>query len=79
MNYFSNVTENKETGLQLLQSDRLSLLKIGTNLAILYIFDITPVMNDLFITVDKGMETVSGVSFKIFVGILWDQYYDLLT
>ena len=28
-------------------------------------------MSDLFIRVDKGMETVSWISFKIFVGMLF--------
>ena len=28
-------------------------------------------MNDLFIRVDKGMEIVSWISFKIFVGMLF--------
>ena len=63
--------ESKEIGLQLLQSKRVSLLKIGTTLAILHIFGNTPVLNDLFIRVDKGMEIVSWISFKIFVGMLF--------
>ena len=46
-------------------------MKISTTLAILHIFGNTPDMNDLFIRVDKGMEIVSWISFKIFVGILF--------
>ena len=46
-------------------------MKIGTTLAILQIFGNTPVANDLFITVDKGMEIVSWILFKILVGILF--------
>ena len=63
--------ESKEIALYLLQSKRVSLLKIGTTLAILQIFGNTPVANDLFITVDKGMEIVSWIFFKILVGILF--------
>ena len=47
-------------------------MKIGTTLAILHIFGNTPVVNDLFITVDKGMKIVSWISFKIFMGMLFD-------
>ena len=47
-------------------------MKIGTTLAILQIFANTPVVNDLFIRVDEGMEIVSWISFKIFVGMLFD-------
>ena len=61
--------ESKETGLQLLQNNRVSLLKIGPTLAILNIFGNTPVTNDLFRGMDKGMEIASWVSFKIFVGM----------
>ena len=64
--------ESKEIGLYLLQSKRVSPLKIGTTLAILHIFGNTPVVNDLFITVDKGMKIVSWISFKIFMGMLFD-------
>ena len=46
-------------------------MKIGTTLAILHIFGNTPVVNDLFIRVDKGMEIVSWISFTIFVGMLF--------
>ena len=46
-------------------------MKTGTTLAILQIFGNTPVANDLFIRVDKGMEIVSWISFKIFVGMLF--------
>ena len=63
--------ESKEIDLSLLQSKRVSLLKIGTTLAILHIFGNTPVMNDLFIRVAKGMEITSWISFKIFVGMLF--------
>ena len=44
--------ESKEVGLKLLQSSRVSVLKIGTSLATLNIFGNTPVMNDLLIRVD---------------------------
>ena len=63
--------ESKETGLSLLQSKHVSLVKIVTTLAILHIFRNTPVMNDQFIRVDKDMEIVSWISFKIFVGMLF--------
>ena len=46
-------------------------MKIGTTLAILHIFGNTPFVNDLFVRVDKGMEIVSWISFKIFVGMLF--------
>ena len=46
-------------------------MKIGTTLAILQILGNTPVVNDSFITVDKGMEIVSWISFKIFLGRLF--------
>ena len=46
-------------------------MKIGTTLAILHIFGNTPAVNDLFIMVVKGMEFVSWISFKIFVGMLF--------
>ena len=46
-------------------------MKIGITLAVLQIFGNTSVMNDLFIRVDKGMEIVSWISFKIFVGMLF--------
>ena len=62
--------ESKEIGLQLLQSNHVSLLKIGATLANLHIFGNTPVLNDLFIRVDKGIEIVSWISFKMFVGML---------
>ena len=54
------------------RAKRVSLLKIGTTLAILHIFGNTPVVNDLFIRVDKGMKIVSWISFKIFMGMLFD-------
>ena len=63
--------ESKEIGLQLLQSNHVSLLKIGTTLANLHIFGNTPVLNDLFIRVDKDIEIVSWISFKIFMGMLF--------
>ena len=44
-------------------------MKICTTLAILLIFGNTPVVNDSFIRVEKGMEIVSWISFKIFVGM----------
>ena len=44
---------------------------IGTTLAIWHIFRNTPVVNDLFIRVDKGMEIVSWNSLKIFVVMLF--------
>ena len=47
-------------------------MKIGTTLAILHISGNTPVVNDLFIRVDKGMENDSWISFKIFVNMLFD-------
>ena len=47
-------------------------MKIGITVAILHIFGNTPVVIDLFIRVDNGMEIVSWNSFKIFVGILFD-------
>ena len=46
-------------------------MKIGTTLAILHIFGNTPVVNHLFIRVEKGMEIVSWISFKISVGMLF--------
>ena len=46
-------------------------MKIGTTLAILHILGYTPVMNDLFMRVDKGMEIVPRIYFKIFVGMLF--------
>ena len=46
-------------------------MKTGTTLAILHIFGNTAVVNYLFIRVDKGMEIVSWISFKIFVGMLF--------
>ena len=46
-------------------------MKIGTTLAILHIFGNTPVVNNLFIRVDKGMEIVSWISIKTFVGMLF--------
>ena len=47
-----------ETGLELLQSNHVSLLKTGTTLAILHIFGNTPDINNLLI-IYKGMEIVS--------------------
>ena len=44
---------------------------IGTILAIWHIFRNNPVVNDLFIRVDKGMEIVSWNSLKIFVVMLF--------
>ena len=32
----------------------------------------SPVVNDLFIKVDNGLEIVSWICFKIFVGMLFD-------
>ena len=49
---------DSETGLELLQSNHVSLLKIGTTLAILHIFGNTPDINNLLI-IYKGMEIVS--------------------
>ena len=46
-------------------------MKNGTTLAVLHIFGNTPIVNNLFIRVDKGMENVSWISFKIFVGKLF--------
>ena len=46
-------------------------MKIDTALAILHIFENTPVVNDLFIRMDKGMEIVSWISFMIFAGMLF--------
>ena len=46
-------------------------MKIGITLAILHIFGNAPVVNDLFIRVDKGMEIASWISFKIFVDMLF--------
>ena len=46
-------------------------MKIGATLAILYISVNTANMNDLFIRVDKGMDIVSWVSIKTFVGMLF--------
>ena len=46
-------------------------MKIGTTLAILHKFGKTPVVNDLFIRVDKGIEIVSWISFTIFLGMLF--------
>ena len=63
--------ESKKIGLLLLQNKRISLLKIGTTLTILHIFGNTSVMNDLFVRVDKGMENVPWISFKIFVRMLF--------
>ena len=61
-----------ETGLELLQSNHVSLLKIGTTLAILHIFENTPDINNLLI-IYKGMEIVSWISFKNFFlkKVLW--------
>ena len=63
--------ESKEIGLYLLQSNRISLLKIGAILTALHIFGNTPIMSDLFIRKDKGMEIVPWISFKIFVSMLF--------
>ena len=48
--------ESKKIDLYLLQSNRISFLKIGAILTVLHIFGNTPVMNDLFIRKDKDME-----------------------
>ena len=53
-------------------------MKIGITLAALHIFGNTPIMNDLFISVDKGMEIVSWISFKTFVGMLFGPKFLLL-
>ena len=37
----------------------------------MHIFGNTPGVDDVFIRVDKGMEIVSWISFKIFVGMLF--------
>ena len=46
-------------------------MNIGTTFGILHIFGNTLVVNDLFIRVDKSMEILSWISFKIFVGMLF--------
>ena len=63
--------ENKEIGLSLLQSKRVSLLKTGTTLSIFHIFRNTTVMNNFFVRVNKGMEIVSSICFKKLVGMLF--------
>ena len=65
--------ESKEIALQLLQSNHVSLLNNDSTLVILQIFGNTPVINDLLIRVDKGMEIVSWISFKIFVEMQFDR------
>ena len=63
--------DSKEIGLLLLQNNCVPLLKIGTTLVILHEYRDFSIMNDLFIRVDKGMEIVSWISFKIFMGMLF--------
>ena len=46
-------------------------MKIVLTLAIFHIFGNTPVINDLVIRVDKGMENVPWISFKTFVSMLF--------
>ena len=41
------------------------------NISYLHKFGSTSVKNDLFIRIDKGIEIVSWISFKIFVGMLF--------
>ena len=59
--------DSTEIGLKLLQTKRVSLLKIDTALAILHIFGNTPVVNDLFIRMDKGMKSLSRKELNNFV------------
>ena len=56
-----------------------SFLKIDTTLAILHIFGNTPGMNDLFTRVDKGTANVSGISFKVFVDMLFGPKFLLIS
>ena len=59
--------ESIEIGLKLLLSKCVSLLKMGTTLAILHIFRNTQFVNYLFIMVTNGMEIVSWI-FKDICG-----------
>ena len=52
----------------LLQSNSVSLLKIGTTLAILHIFSNTPVANDLFI---RFIYLFIRIYLKFFYGMLF--------
>ena len=64
------IFESKEIGLLLLQSNLVSILKIGTFFATLHMSEKIPVSKDLFISFASGKETVCLVCFRRIVCIL---------
>ena len=62
--------ERSQIGLQLLQSNLESFLKVGITCASLQISGNIPLEMELLISTDRGSETISLATFRILVGIL---------